>query len=211
MSERVRFDDGMSVKRIVFALCVTCALGSGVAAAGPKQSDEVIVIDEKPPRPAVEAKAINYSARKAPAYSDEAILSDAWTRAWLLLDIDARGAVTRFKFLKRPGYQLEDIAARQVLGLRFEPALDARGRPQRTWMVWLIEWPSYGWLIDRLGVASGMPPIVGFPPRRMDAHVPCRGSGPMNLGSIHPAYKDCSTPNLTRRHFAAQKWLYPRR
>jgi hypothetical protein len=204
-------DDGMSAKTILYALCVTSIAGTGAAAAGPRQSDEVIVIDEKPPKPAVEARPVNYSARKAPPYSDAAIEQDAWTRAWLLLDIDPRGAVTRFKFLKRPGYDLEDVAARQVFGLRFEPALDARGKPQRTWMIWLIEWPSYGWLIDRLGVASGMPPVIGFPPRRMDAYVPCRGSGPMNLGSIHPAYKDCSAPNLTRRHFAAQPWLYPRR
>ena len=204
----------MAAKTILISLFVTSLAWPGAAAAEPRegkrQSDEVIVIDEKPPRPAVEAKAINFSPRKTPPYSDEAILSDAWTRAWLLLDIDARGTVTRFKFLKRPGYQLEDIAARQVLGLRFEPARDRAGRPQRTWMIWVIEWPSYFWLIDRLGVASGMPPVVGFPPESMAAHVPCKGSGPMNLGSIHPAYRDCSQPNLSRRHFAAQPWLYPR-
>ena len=200
----------MSVKTILLALSVTSIAGATAAVAGP-QPDEVIVIDEKPPRPAVEAKATNFSRRKAPPYSDEAIESDAWTRAWLLLDIDARGTVTRFKFLKKPGYDLEAIAAQQVFGLRFDPARDARNRPQRTWMIWLIEWPSYGWLIDRLGVASGMPPVIGFPPRRMDAYVPCRGSGPMNLGSIHPAYKDCSTPNLSGKYFASLPWLYPRR
>jgi hypothetical protein len=199
----------MTAKTILLTVCVTSIAGAGVAGAGP-QPDEVIVIDEKPPRPAVEAKAVNYSARKAPPYSDDAILSDAWTRAWLLLDIDSRGTVTRFKFLKKPGFDLEQIAARQAFGLRFDPALDAQGRPQRTWKIWLIEWPSYGWLIARLGVASGMPPKIGFPPRRMDAYVPCRGSGPMNLDSIHPAYKDCSKPNLTRRHFDAQPWIRPR-
>jgi len=202
----------MAARTIVISLCVTsiALAGAAAASAGPKQSGEVIVIDEKPPRPAVEAKAINYSPRKTPPYSDEAILSDAWTRAWLLLDIDARGNVTRFKFLKRPGYQLDDIAARQVFGLRFEPARDRAGRPQRTWIVWGIEWPSYFWLIDRIGVASGMPPIVGFPPRSLAAHVPCKGSGPMNVGSIHPAYRDCSLPDLSRRTFAGLPWLYPR-
>jgi hypothetical protein len=199
----------MSAKRILFALCVTSMGGARPAAAGP-QPDEVIVIDEKPPRPAVEAKAVNFSPRKAPPYSDRAIESDAWTRAWLLLDIDARGTVTRFKFLKRPGYDLEEIATREVFGLRFEPARDRAGRPQRTWMIWGIEWPSYWWLVEFLGVASGMPPVVGFPPRSMAAGVPCRGSGPMNLGSIHPAYRDCSLPDLSRRHFAGQPWILRR-
>lgn len=192
------------------AVSLAAASARGEPRSG-RQPGEVIVIDEKPPKPAVEAKAINFSARKTPPYSDEAIESDAWTRAWLLLDIDARGSVTRIKYLKRPGYQLDDIAARQVFRLRFEPARDRKGRPQRTWIVWGIEWPSYFWLVARLGVASGMPPIVGFPPRSMDAYVPCKGSGPMNLGSIHPAYKDCSTPDLSGRHFRSLPWLYPRR
>lgn len=199
----------MHAKTILLALSVTSIAGAAAAGAGP-QPDEVIIIDEKPPRPAVEAKATNFSPRKTPPYSDEAIERDAWTRAWLLLDIDARGNVTRFKFLKKPGYDLEGIATREVFGLRFEPARDHKGRPQRTWMVWGIEWPSYWWLVTRLGVASGMPPVVGFPPRSMAAHVPCKGSGPMNLGSLHPAYRDCSRPNLTRRHFAAQPWVQRR-
>jgi hypothetical protein len=198
----------MGKQTILLVLFLTSIAKS--AGASP-QPDEVIIIDEKPPKPAVEAKATNFSPRKTPPYSDEAIESDAWTRAWLLLDIDARGTVTRIKYLKRPGYQLDDIAAREVFRLRFEPARDRRGKPQRTWIVWGIEWPSYFWLIDRLGIASGMPPIVGFPPERMDAHVPCKGSGPMNLGSIHPAYRDCSMPDLSGRYFASLPWLYPRR
>src|SRR5688572_12874788 len=48
--------------------------------------------------------------RIAPTYSDAAIEHDAWTRAWMLLDIDDRGVVQRMKFLKRPGYDLEKIA-----------------------------------------------------------------------------------------------------
>jgi hypothetical protein len=195
---------------ILISLWVTSIAGAGAAAAGP-QSDEVIIIDEKPPRPAVEARATNFSPRKTPPYSDEAIERDAWTRAWLLLDIDARGTVTRFKFLKRPGYDLEEIAAREVSRLRFDPARDARGRPQRTWMIWGIEWPSYGWLTTFLGVASGMPPVVGFPPRSMAASVPCRGSGPLHLGSIYPVYRDCSQPDLSRRHFDGQPWIPARR
>jgi len=196
--------------RTILLVVVTSLAATGPAGASP-QPDEVIVIDEKPPKPAVEAKAKNYSPRKTPPYSDEAIESDAWTRAWLLLDISPTGSVTRIKYLKRPGYQLDDIAAREVFRLRFEPARDKNGKPQRTWIVWGIEWPSYFWLVDRLGIASGMPPIVGFPPERLDAHVPCRGSGPMNLGSIHPAYRDCSMPNLSGRYFASLPWLYPRR
>jgi hypothetical protein len=160
-------------------------------------SGEVIVIQERltpkvPPRP------INYSARRTPPYSDEAIDKDAWTRAWMVLDISPSGEVTRFKFLKRPGYDLENIAASEVFKLRFEPARDGSGKAVRTWLVWGIEWPSNVWLVKFLGVRSGMPPLVGFPPRSMSDYVPCKGSGPMLLGSLYPTYRDCSKPDLSR-------------
>ena len=50
-----------------------------------------------------------------------------------------------------------------------------------------------------------MPKIVGFPPHRMDDYVPCAGSGPLNLGSVHPVYKDCSQPDLSRAD--KEPWL----
>ena len=63
--------------------------------------------------------------------------------------------------------------------------------------MWGIEWPSNVWLVTFLGVRSGMPPLVGFPPHRMSDYVPCKGSGPMLLGSLYPTYRDCSVPDLS--------------
>ena len=167
---------------------------------------EVIVVEEprrRPVwrRPAVLPKAKNYSRVKAPPYSDGAILSDAWTRAWLLLDVDKTGVVQRMKFLKRPGYDLEPIAIAEAFKLRFEPARDARGRPTATPVIWRIEWPSHGWLIARIGTATRMP-------QSLAAHVPCTGSGPLNLDSVHPTYRDCSEPELSKA--ASETWIVRR-
>jgi len=66
-------------------------------------------------------------------------------------------------------------------------------------------------LEQMVGTRSGMPPIIGYDwngkPIRKDWYVPCAGSGPMNLGSLHPAYKDCSKPDL--RQAAREPWLEP--
>jgi Carboxypeptidase regulatory-like domain len=160
-------------------------------------SGEVIVIQEKL-APKVPPKPINFGGRRTPPYSDEAVDKDAWTRAWMVLDISPAGEVTRFKFLRRPGYDLEKIAASEVFRLTFEPARDGTGKAVRTWLVWGIEWPSNVWLVTFLGVRSGMPPMVGFPPHPMSDYVPCKGSGPMLLGSLYPTYRDCSVPDLSR-------------
>jgi len=165
---------------------------------------EVIVIRDRI-APPVPPKPKNYKPQKAPPYSDKAVLSDAWTKAHMLLDVDEHGTVRRYKFLKRPGYDLEKIAAREVSKLTFEPARDASGKPMRAWVVWSIEWPSAWWLEKLVGTRSAMPPIDGFPPRRRDHYVPCKGSGPWAMGSIHPTYKDCSKPDL--RNAAAEQWV----
>jgi hypothetical protein len=177
------------------------ALAATASADDRVQPGEVIIIEDH----AVAAKPKNHKPLKAPPYSDEAVLSDAWTRAWLLLDVDARGHVVRIKFLKHPGYDLESIARDEVFKLEFEPARDATGKAVPTRIVWDIEWPSAWWLSTFVGTRSSMPPIVGFPPQRLDAHVPCAGSGPLHLGSVHPVYKDCSKPDLSRA--AVEPWV----
>jgi hypothetical protein len=160
-------------------------------------SGEVIVIrDRRPPK--VLPKPTNYTPSKLLPYSQEALDKDAWTRAWLMLDVSPTGEVTRFKFLKRPGYNLERITTDEVFKLRFEPARDDEDRAVRTWIVWSFEWPANGWLVTFNHPRTRMPPLVGFPPRRMTDYVPCKGSGPMLLGSLYPTYRDCSTPDLTR-------------
>jgi hypothetical protein len=165
---------------------------------------EVIVIRDKI-APPVAPKPKNYKWKAAPPYSDKAVLEDAWTKAHMLLDVDENGNVLRYKFLQRPGYDLEKIAAREVSKLTFEPAKDRDGKPMRAWVVWTIEWPSAWWLEALVGTRSAMPPIDGFPPRRRDHYVPCKGSGPWAMGSIHPTYKDCSKPDL--RKASAEKWV----
>lgn len=187
------------------AITISCLL----ALTGPATADnatpvrgEVIIIEERVP-PAVLPKPKNYSKLKAPPYSEKAILADAWTKAWLLLDVNKQGEVERLKFLKSPGYDLEAIAQSEASKLRFEPGRDRKGNPVRTWIVWEIEWPSVGWLVAFVGTRSSMPPYIGYnkwtgEPRRLDENVPCAGSGPLVLDSYHPVYKDCSRPDLSK-------------
>lgn len=167
---------------------------------------EVIIVEDAVP-PAVKPVPQNYSPIKAPPYSARAIVSDAWTRAWMLVEIAETGEVRRFKWLKRPGYDLEPIAEAELFKLRFSPARDAQGRAIATTIVWSIEWPSAWWLDKFVGTRTRMPPLVGFPPRSKAAYVPCRGSGPMDLGSLHPTYRDCSQPDLTKAKARGEPWI----
>jgi carboxypeptidase family protein len=149
--------------------------------------------------PSVPPKA-KKDSRILPRYSDEAALTDAWEKAWMLLDLDTTGKVTRVKFLHRPGHDLAPIAVETAFATKFEPARDRQNRPVRTLVIWPIEWPSYWWVVDMEGVVTRMP--AG------SQHVPCRGDGPMNLDSLHPGYRDCSRPDLTKIESA--RWIYPR-
>lgn len=167
---------------------------------------EVIVIHDRM-RPPVPPKPTNFKPYKAPPYSSHAVLSDAWTKAWLLLDISENGAVLRMKWLKRPGYELDDIAISEIKKLKFNPALNASGQRIRSFLIWGIEWPSAWWLDKFVGTRSGMPPIVGFPPHRMDDYIPCKGSGPWLMGSLHKTYKDCSKPDLAVAE--REPWFVP--
>lgn len=172
------------------------------------QKGEVIVIEGAPPPPKVKAKpkkrwlppeGVNLDdifLRIAPPYSDKAILEDAWSVAWMLLDIDERGKVSRVKFLKYPGYDLEKIAVDTALKLEFEPAIGLDGKPLRSYIAWPIEWPSYWWLVNKTGLASGIPNT---------SRVPCRGSGPLNLSAHHPTYRDCTPPNWAMAN--TEPWL----
>ena len=149
---------------ILLAMC-----GLAVADDEPRLTGhEVIEIEGAPPTPKVQAKPKkrylgtgsdldNIFLRPAPEYSDEAVLSDAWELAWVLLDIDATGAVTRVKFLKVPGHDLEKLAVKTAMKLQFEPAIGDDGKPIRSWIVWPIEWPSYWWLVQFTGLATGIP------------------------------------------------------
>jgi hypothetical protein len=167
------------VKRVVDVAAgkpATVDVSIDVAASG-----EVVEIREQPPasKAAIPRPLEKYGA-SPPPYSDEAILSDVWTRAWLLLDLDARGRVTRVTFLKRAGHDLDEIAVREAKKYRFTPARDDAGKAIPSQVIIPMEWPSY-WR-ERTLVSTGKPP--------------CAGSGPLNLGSVHPTYRDCSVPEL---------------
>jgi hypothetical protein len=148
-----------------------------------------------------------------PPYSDRAMLSDVWAKAWLLLDVDDRGTVTQVKFLARPGNDLDAIAVKHAFGLRFDPAHDRRGNPIRSLVVWPLEWPSWGWMmanqypLGRLpNLALGGHEVNG---RLVFATYPPCGKGgpgrPLNLGAIHPALRDCTAPDLAKAN-ADEPW-----
>ena len=178
------------------------------------EGEIIRIIDSKPPT--VPPQLSKDVPRITPEYSKEAVERDAWARAWLLLDIDETGKVVRVKLLRRPGFDLDEIAVKEAMKLKFEPALDEHRKPMRTQMLWSMEWPSHGWLIEHNGTATRMPiegyvidPLLrGFggigqpvaPPTGASPlwRVPCAGSGPLNLDLRYPVYRDCSKPDLER-------------
>jgi hypothetical protein len=167
---------------------------------------EVIIIQDKI-QPPVPPKPTNHKPRKAPPYSDRAVVHDAWTKAHMLLDIDETGKLLRIKWLKRPGYDLDKIAISEVTRLKFQPARDTSGKPMRAWLVWSIEWPSAWWLDKFIGTRTSMPRVI-HGDKRQDDYVPCKGSGkPWHMGSMHKTYKDCSKPDL--RVAATEPWFTP--
>jgi len=129
-----------------------------------------------------------------PAYSDRATNSNEWTRAWLLLDIDASGNVKRLKFVHKPGLDLEPIAEAHAFATKFTPATNQRGEAVPSQLVWGLEWPAYWWLVHRTGFTTALP----------TGHLPtCRGTGPLNLGSMAGSvYRDCTQPDLAH----PEKW-----
>lgn len=118
-----------------------------------------------------------------PAYSQQAIDTDAWAKAWLLLDVSATGTVTRVKLLTDPGHDLTAIAIRAAFDLRFAPARDLAGHPVPDLMLWSFEWPSYGWLSHHDLDHVRLPPEV--------ASVPCLGSAP-----ARSVYRNCAAPDM---------------
>ncbi len=147
-------------------------------------SNEVIVVQGRVVQPAKPQR----DPKLLPAYSDRAINSNTWTRAWLLLDIDSTGSVRRVKFVKKPGLDLESIALQQAFTTHFEPARDGGNNAVSSQLVWGLEWPAYWWMVHHLGSVAKLP--AGHLPR-------CAGTGPLNLGSMsEPVYRDCSAPDM---------------
>ena len=173
---------------ILLAIFISSSASADTQQASHTIGGETIVITGHAP-PKVMPKPVKNYFKIAPHYSDYAIEHDTWGKAFVLLDINARGRVERVKLLKHPGADLDQIAVDTALRLEFEPAQDERGNAIGSQVIWPIEWPSYWWMVALEGLATRIPENVPF--------VPCRGSGPMHMGSIHPAYRDCGTFKLT--------------
>lgn len=94
---------------------------------------------------------------RRPDYSDAAVEHNAWLRAWLLLDVDASGAVTAVKLVDHPGFDLDATAVRRAFVLQFEPARDGANRPVETRLLWALDWPAFWWLSDNGDVDAPIP------------------------------------------------------
>ncbi len=162
-------------------------------ASAPSAGDDVIEIHEAEP-PAVAARP-KKPADRILDYSDAAMEADTWTRAWLMLHVDARGMVTHVKLLRAAGYDLDAIAMRAAFALRFEPARDRAQRPIRSLVLWTFEWPAYWWLRQTKQPLSRLPADV--------ADVRCRRADRPRKWD-----RDCSEPDLAgaqRRPWLARR------
>jgi hypothetical protein len=166
---------------------------------------EVIVIHEQLP-PKKLPVAQNFPRWKAAPHSQKSLASDAWTRAWLLVDISPTGDVTRFKWLKRPGYDLEKIAEAEVWKLKFSPAIDANGKVSRLYAFWKFEWVSQSWNNQIAENTQGR-----LPNEYETEYIPCAGTRGWNWeNSPHTnrtfkGYRDCSTPDLAKAR--GEEWV----
>jgi hypothetical protein len=128
----------------------------------------------------------------------------------------------RVKFLKRPGYDLDQIALRHAFNLKFSPARDKHGYPARSYIVWPLEWPAMGWLQENQLLATRLPsfPESSPPPlssmsRRpsgiqFTGYPPC-ATGPVGFNGIagssgYHGRRDCSVPDISRAN-AAEPWI----
>lgn len=60
-----------------------------------------------------------------------------------------------------------------------------------------VEWPSYWWLVTHQGLTTRLPDDAG--------RLPCRGAGPLNLDRVHPVYRDCSLPDMSK--VVSEPWI----
>ncbi len=170
-------DDGHTLVYVTGAARLT---GQAAVPTPDGNGSEVVEIHEVI-RPAVIAKPLADPLRIL-EYSELAKDKDVWTRAWLLLDVDTKGNVKQLKLLNKPGYDLDPIAIREGLKLKFEPARDRVGRPTEALLLWSFEWPSWWLLIKYHQQPTRMPDV---------SWVSCRGSAPMKQ-----EYRDCTPPNM---------------
>ncbi len=157
------------------------------------EAGEVIEMKDILP-PAVMAKP-KKDVEWIPPYSDAAQDDDNWTRAWLMLDVNDKGAVAGVKILNAPGHDLDKIALAAAFDLSFEPARDRAKRAVPSLVLWTFEWPAYWWMRHNRFLLNHVPPDATL--------VRCRNpKKPRNWE------RDCSKPNMAK--FASDPWIRKR-
>jgi hypothetical protein len=179
---RAKLDGG--AYSVVYTEAIATVSGQ-VALPRTEGDTEIVEIHDTMP-PAVMAQP-KQDPMLIPEYSSRAIDRDEWTRAWLLLDIDAAGKVERLKVLKKPGNDLDNLAIKSGMALTFEPARDRAGNKIRSLVVWVFDWPQYSWLHGRHAWDRAASRTNRVPPEAQS--IVCRGSGPSR-----EVMRDCSTP-----------------
>jgi len=207
----VAFGKTRTAKKVIVPDNGTVTVDATLEAGG-----EIIEVRDRD-RPLVYPKP-KFDTRKVPTYSDYAVAHDKWSKAWLLLDVDDRGAVQRVKFLKRPGNDLDKIAVQYAFNLTFDPARDQHGYPAKSYIVWALEWPAVGWF-ESLQLPSTrlpmLPTIQTAHGVMMSTYPPCGAEDPnahpmnfsdANVPSHHVGLRDCSQPDMTHAD-ATEPWI----
>jgi hypothetical protein len=184
------------------------------------EPSEVITIHDTLKHEHRDAEVVRSTIDLRLPYSDELVDQNEWAVGWVLLDVSEQGHVTGFRYLHRPGHDLQAITEREAFKLRFKPALNDAGRPVAVKVVWKFEWPAYWWSMDHLlvglnGLGALTPPLMSLSLARpargafgygmVDAggfflpgqyQPPCNNEGPRNLDMSDPIYRDCSRPDF---------------
>jgi hypothetical protein len=130
--------------------------------------------------PAVQPKPLS-SPLFVPDYSKLAQDKNKWARAWVLVEVNVNGEVTRVNLLDKPGFDLDKIAVREAFKLKFEPARDRANHKVPAMVVWTYEWPPYEWMVEQMKPHQ-LPDIVGL--------VPCKPDGRSSV------IRNCAKPTM---------------
>jgi hypothetical protein len=140
--------------------------------------NEAIVLREAD-RPTKLAKALS-DPTAIPDYTDAIRDENAWVRAWVLVEVNESGGVSRVKLLNPPGFGLDAIAIRDAFKLKFEAARNRVDKPVPSLVVWKFEWPPSG----------------SRPPSNKWSRLPCRQNADDKWYAMNTPYRDCSQPNM---------------
>jgi hypothetical protein len=165
-----------------------------VVYGGAQVSGSTVATEQIDGAEAIDVRAIDPPTKLAKALSDPTLIPDytaalrdknAWLRAWVLLDVNDKGAVSRVKLLDPPGHGLDGIVVRDAFKLKFEPARNRIDKPISSLVVWRFEWPPPIWNHGRKHIP------------RDAGELPCRRKASDTWFQLNTPYRDCSPPNMT--------------